>query len=137
MEDLQNQNNNQITTDIRYFETDDELIQNKINEFYERILTFDGDPDKFIRIKLLRNNIVNITDTYLKKFQNDVILQDFYSKLRKAKKDATKSGKINKYSQFMGEIRVIQEFKGIREIISDKLAEKLFKQWKEWSENNA
>ena len=71
-------------------------------------------------------------DTYLKKYDNNMIMKDFYKKLRTAKQKAIQGNKINKYNQYMNEIRVIQEFKGIDENIADKLAEQLFEQWKQW-----
>lgn len=110
--------------------TDEMRIQFALDEFYETMKTFDGSNEKLEKICLMRNNIINITDTYLKKFNNPGIMTDFYTRLKKAKHNAIKGTLINKYTQYMNEMRVIQEFKGIRENISDKLAEQLFNQWR-------
>lgn len=113
--------------------TDEMRIQFAIDEFYEYIKAFDDtDPDKITRVLLMRNNLVNMMDTYLKKFNNQLILDDFYNRLDKAKEEAIDDGYINVYNQYMNEIRVIQEFKGIEENISDKLADQLFERCKQW-----
>jgi len=117
--------------------TDEMRIQFAIDDFYEFIKRFDdSDPDHITKILLMRNNLVNMMDTYLKKFNNILITNDFYSRLKKAEKEAINNGYINKYNQYMNEIRVIQEFKGIEENIVEKLAEQLFEQWKEWEEDH-
>ena len=103
--------------DKTIFDTDEGRIQIAINEFYESIKSYDDDIDKFRKITIMRNNIINMTDTYLKKFKNKLIMKEFYTRLKKAKKTAK-----NKYQQYMNEIRVIQEYKGIQENIADKLA---------------
>lgn len=110
--------------------TDEMRIQFAMDEFYENMKGFDNSIDKLRRIKLMRNNIVNMMDTYLKKFNNRLIMQEFYEKLQKAKAKATNNGKINKYTQFMNEMRVMQEYKGIRENIAEKLGEQLFELFK-------
>lgn len=107
--------------------TDEMRIQFVLDELYENLKSFDGyDDDKIRRIKLLRNNVINMMDTYLKKFDNKKIMSDFYSRLIGAKLTAINNGKINKYTQYMNEIRVVQEFKGIKENIAQKLGEQLF-----------
>lgn len=111
--------------------TDEMRIQFAVDELYETMKTFDGDNEKFRRIKLMRNNIVNMMDTYLKKFNNKPIMEDFYKKLERAKQQATNNGRVNKYIQFMSEMRVIQEFKGIKENIAEKLGEQLFELFKD------
>ena len=112
--------------------TDEMRIQFTIDEFYEFTKRFDdSDPEHITKVLLMRNNLVNMMDTYLKKFNNSLITKDFYNRLKKAKKDATNNGYINKYTQYMNEIRVIQEFKGIEENIVEKLAEQLFKIFKD------
>lgn len=118
--------------------TDEMRIQFAIDEFYEYMKAFDDtDPDKITKVLLMRNNLVNMMDTYLKKFNNKLITQDFYSRLKKAKENAKHNGGINKYQQYMNEIRVIQEFKGVEENIVDKLAEQLINQWEQWETENA
>lgn len=102
--------------------TDEMRIQFALDAFYESLKGFEATNDKIRQMKLQRNNILNMTDTYLKKFNNKSINDEFYKQLKKAKKDAAKNGKINKYAQYMNEMRVVQEYKGIRENISDKLA---------------
>lgn len=114
--------------------TDEQRIQNNINKFYEKTENFTQKRDQIRKIKLLRNNIINITDTYLKKFNNKKIIEDFYKKLKEAKKQATKNKKINKYNQYMNEIRVIQEFKGIKENLANDLADQLIGIWKDSEE---
>jgi hypothetical protein len=106
--------------------TDEMRIQFAVDEFYEFMKTFDGSKDKIQKARLQRNNILNMTDTYLKKFNNDNIMQDFYNRLIKAQQNAVRNGRLNKYTQWMNEIRVIQEFKGIQENIAEKLADQLF-----------
>ena len=109
--------------------TDEMRIQLAIDKFYQTMEHFNQSKDHIKKVKLQRNNIVNMTDTYLKKFKNEIIIKSFYEKLKEAKNKAIKNGKINKYHQYMNEIRVIQEFKGIQENISDKLAEQLTNTW--------
>jgi len=106
--------------------TDEMRIQFAIDEFYEYVKGFDGESEKITRLKLMRNNILNIMDTYLKKFDNKMIMDDFYKRLVKAKDNATRNNIVYKYNQYMNEIRVIQEFKGIKENIAQKLAEQIF-----------
>jgi len=106
--------------------TDEMRIQIAIDEFYDFVKTFDGESEKITKMKLMRNNILNITDTYLKKFNNELILEEFRERLLDAKKNASNNGKINKYKQFMNELRVVQEYKGIQQNIAEKLAEQLF-----------
>jgi len=110
--------------------TDEMRIQFTIDKFYEILETFSGSNKQMLKLKILRNNLINMMDTYLKKFKNQIIMESFYKKLREAKKQATHNGSISKYYQYMNEIRVIQEFKGIQEDISDKLAEQLFELFK-------
>ena len=111
--------------------TDEMRIQFSIDDFYEFTKRFDdNDPDHVTKILLMRNNLVNMMDTYLKKFNNPEITKDFYQRLNKAEKKAINNGYINKYNQYMNEIRVIQEFKGIEENIVEKLAEQLFELFK-------
>ena len=106
--------------------TDEMRIQFTLDELYENLKSFDGDDDKLRRIKLLRNNAINMMDTYLKKFDNKSIMDDFYQKLKNAKLNALNNGMINKYVQYMNEIRVVQEFKGIKENIAQKLGDQIF-----------
>jgi len=115
--------------------SDEMRIQFTIDEFYEITKRLENDQDKIRALKLLRNIAINMMDTYLKKYDNNMIMKDFYEKLTKAKTKAIQGNKINKYQQYMNEIRVIQEFKGIDENIADKLAEQLFEQWKQWEIN--
>ena len=111
--------------------TDEMRIQFAIDEFYESTKKFDDtDPEHLTKILLMRNNLVNMMDTYLKKFNNPLITKDFYKRLSKAEDDAKHKGFINKYSQYMNEIRVIQELKGVEENIADKLADQLFELFK-------
>lgn len=127
MMDEENRNQNHVLSDLDI--TDEMRIQFAMDEMYEFTKQFDGEPEKVTRLKLMRNNILNMMDTYLKKFDNELIMEDFHNKMLKAKQDATKNGRINKYVQFMNELRVVQEFKGIKENIADKLAEQLFNTW--------
>ena len=108
--------------------TDEMRIQFAIDEFYENMKGFDG--EKITRVKLLRNNIINMMDTYLKKFNNQMIMKDFYKRLKEGKIKAGNNGRVNKYTQFMNEIRVVQEFKGIKENLAEKLSEQLFELFK-------
>jgi len=110
--------------------TDAMRIQLGVDEFYEFVKNFEGETEKITRMKLMRNNILNMMDTYLKKFDNPLILKDFRQRLAKAKNNATNNGRIIKYNQYMNEIRVIQEFKGIKENISQKLADQIYKKIK-------
>jgi len=104
--------------------TDEMRIQFTIDKFYEKMENLNQNKPEHIRqIKILRNNLVNMTDTYIKKFKNKLILDEFYKKLKTAKEKAVRDGYINKYVWYMNEIRVIQEMKGIQEDISEKLAE--------------
>jgi len=66
-----------------------------------------------------------MTHVYLSKFNNKPIMDDFIEALAAAKKDAEKDGKLYKYQQFLNEIRTVGTFLGIRESLSDKLAEQL------------
>lgn len=120
------ENENQPELIARQDLTDEMRIQFAIDDFYETIKKIDDDPDNVTKILLMRNNLVNMMDTYLKKFNNPLITRDFYNRLKKAEKDATYNDRINKYAQYMNEIRVLQEFKGIEENIVEKLAEQLF-----------
>lgn len=108
--------------------TDEMRIQFKIDEYYEFMDSYDGDPDKFMKMKLKRNNILNMVDTFLKKYNNKSLIKEFYTHLREAKKKAIHNNKINKYEQYLNEIRVFQEYKGIQEYVADKLAEDILKQ---------
>jgi len=110
--------------------TDEMRIQLAIDEFYEFTKGFDGDTDKIVRMKLIRNNIINMVHTYLKKYNNELIMKEFYERLKKAKQNAIRDNKIHKYEQFMNEIRVVQEYKGIQENIAEKLGEQLFEMFK-------
>jgi len=103
--------------------TDEMRIQFTIDKFYENMEGFVADTDHLRKLKLLRNNLVNMTDTYLRKFKNKLIIDSFYEKLKNARNQSVKNGMLNKYHQYMNEIRVIQEFKGIQENISEKLAD--------------
>ncbi|MCK4830199.1 hypothetical protein KA005_81530 [bacterium] len=115
--------------------TDEMRIQFSIDEFYEFIKRFDdSNPEHITKILLMRNNLVNMMDTYLKKFNNSLITKDFYERLKKAKDNAITGTKLNKYTQYMNEIRVIQEFKGIEENIAEKLADQVFARCKEGEE---
>lgn len=116
--------------------SDEMRIQFTIDEFYEITKRLENDQDKIRALKLLRNIAINMMDTYLKKYDNQMIMKDFYTRLTMAKTKATVGNKINKYQQYMNEIRVIQEFKGIDENIAEKLAEQLFEQWKQWADDN-
>ena len=111
--------------------TDEMRIQIAIDEFYGFVKTFDGESEKVTKMKLMRNNILNMTDTYLKKFNNELILEEFRERLSDAKKKASNNGKVNKYKQFMNELRVVQEYKGIQQNIAEKLAEQLFDLFKD------
>ena len=122
------QNQNRIYSDLDI--TDEMRIQFAIDEFYESTKQYDGDSEKTVRLKLMRNNIINMMDTYLKKFDNPLIMNDFRNRLIKAKKDATIGNRVHKYKQYMNEIRCIQEFKGIKENIANKLAEQLIDIWR-------
>ena len=104
-------------------------IQFAIDELYEAFKVFDGDSERFRKIKIMRNNIVNMMDTYLKKFNNSLIMKDFYSKLQNAKKKAMNNGRVNKYVQIMNELRVVQEFKSVKENIVEKLGKQLLDRW--------
>lgn len=118
--------------------TDEERIFFAIDEFYEILKTLsDDDPDKYRFIVLIRNNIINMNITYLKKFNNPLILKKFYKELKKAKENARNNGKINKYKQFMNEIRVVQDFRGVEEIIINELANYYFEQWENWELRHA
>lgn len=115
--------------------TDEMRIQFSIDEFYEFIKRFDdSNPEHITKILLMRNNLVNMMDTYLKKFQNSEIMKDFYERLKKARDNAIDGTKLNKYIQYMNEIRVVQEFKGIEENIAEKLADQVFARCKEGEE---
>lgn len=125
--------NNEETSDFIAMQdiTDEMRIQFNIDKFYEHTENFTQKKEQIRKLKLLRNNLINMTDTYLKKYKNTLITDSFYKKLEIAKKQATNGNKINKYNQYMNEIRVVQEFKGIQdENISDKLAEQLIDIWK-------
>jgi len=128
MMEEENQNQNHVLSDLDI--TDEMRIQFAMDELYEFTKQFDGEPEKVTRLKLMRNNILNMMDTYLKKFDNELIMKDFHNKMLKAKQDATKNGRTNIYLQVMNEMRVVQEFKGIKENIADKLAEQLIEIWR-------
>jgi len=128
MMDEENQNQSRVLSELDL--TDEMRIQFAIDELYEFMKQFDGESEKVTRMKLMRNNILNMMDTYLKKFDNPLIMEDFHSKMLRAKQDATKNGRVNKYVQCMNEMRVVQEFKGIKENIADKLAEQLIDTWR-------
>jgi len=116
--------------------TDVDHIQRGINNFYTLTEIDDEGIEKIRHLKLIRNNVINMTDTYLKKFNNDLIMKDFYKKLKNAKKNAIENGCINKYKQYMNEIRVIQEFKGISSDIAKKLGDQFFDLWNKWRIRN-
>ena len=124
MGDEREENNHDIIAEQEI--TDEMRIQFGIDKFYELTEIFDQSQEHIRKLKHIRNNLINMMDTYLKKFQNDMIMKSFYDKLFLAKKIANNNGHPNKYYQYMLEIRVIQEFKGIRENIADKLADQLF-----------
>jgi len=115
--------------------TDEMRIQFAIDKFYEFMESFKKTNENVKKIKFMRNNLINMIDTYLKKFQNNLIMQNFYDRLTEAKENATVNGKLNKYLQCMNEIRVIQEFKGIRENIAYKLADDFINQCLETGED--
>ena len=127
MMDDENQNQSRILSKLDV--TDETRIQFAMDEMYEFTKQFDGESEKVTRLKLMRNNILNMMDTYLKKFDNGLIMEGFHDKMLKARQDATKNGKLNKYLQFMNEMRVVQEFKGIKENIANKLADQLIEIW--------
>lgn len=122
----------------KYDYTDEDRIQMAIDEFYTVTKTLYGETErltldeKISHMKNIRNSIINITDTCLKKFNNKMIMKDFYKKLKEAKENAINNGSINKYKQYMNEIRVVQEFKEVKTNISDKLAIQLFEEWEKW-----
>jgi len=116
--------------------TDEQRIQFNIDEFYQMMKSFANDPDKVLQVKLMRNNIINMVDSYLRKFDNPAITKEFYRRLTIAKDHATKGNRVHKYNQYMNEIRLTQEYLGMSENIADKLAEQLFNQWKEWEEQH-
>jgi len=124
----ENQNQSRILSELDI--TDEMRIQFAIDELYEFMKQFDGESEKVTRMKLMRNNILNMMDTYLKKFDNPLIMNDFHKKMREAKKNATNNGRIDLYLQVMNEMRAVQEFKGIKENIADKLAEQLIDTWR-------
>lgn len=108
--------------------TDEMRIQFAIDELYEFLKTiYDDDPDNLERVVLMRNNILNMMDTYLKKFNNPLIVDEFYKRLKKARENIK-----DKYQQYMNEMRVVQEFRGVEDLIVNKLAEQYFKEWEEW-----
>ena len=111
-------------------------IQLWIDKFYEINEKFTGQRDQFNHLRNIRNNIKNKMDSYLKTFRNQPIMDDFYTQLIQARNDATIQGKLNRYKQYMNEIRVIQEFKGIQDNITEKLADQLYDQWTTWEEEN-
>jgi len=124
----ENQNQSRILSELDI--TDEMRIQFAIDELYEFMKQFDGESEKVTRMKLMRNNILNMMDTYLKKFDNPLIMNDFHKKMQEAKKNATNNGRIDLYLQVMNEMRAVQEFKGIKENIADKLAEQLIDTWR-------
>jgi hypothetical protein len=135
MEEQENQNQTQqFLADPNL--TDQQRIQLNIDEFYQSMKSVTQDPEKIIQIKLMRNNIINMVDSYLKKFDNKEIMTEFYNRLKQAYNIATKNNVVNKYVQYMNEIRLIQEYLGMSENIAEKLAEQLFDQWKKWEEDN-
>ena len=116
--------------------TDEMRIQLAIDELYEFMKTLYGDgPDNLERVVLMRNNILNMMDTYIKSFNNPLILKEFYDRLQKAEEQAKNNGYTDTYEQCLNEMRVVQEFRGVEEIIIDKLAKQYFKEWEEWELN--
>lgn len=102
--------------------SDEMRIQFSLDEFYNSIIGFEGLPDQITKMKLRRNNLVNVMATYLKKFNNPDLMKEFYTNLKNAKEQATKKGRINKYQQYMNEIRVVQDYLKIRENLAEKVA---------------
>ena len=115
--------------------TDEMKIGFTVDEFYEHLKNYD--TEKMPQTKLQRNIMLNKVDSYLKKFNNEAIMNEYYERLKNAIKDATINGKIHKYQQFLNEIRVVQEYLGIRENISEKLAEDFINQCFEVGEDLA
>ena len=107
--------------------SDEFQIKCSISEFYQVANTINNDnaQDSILKLKARRNVIINMTHVYLSKFNNKPIMDDFIKALAAAKKDAEKDGKRYKYRQFLNEIRTVGTFLGIRESLSDKLAEQL------------
>lgn len=102
--------------------TDEMRIQFSLDEFYNSMIGFEGLPDQLTKMKLRRNNLVNVMATYLKKYNNPELMKEFYINLKKAKEQATKKHRINKYEQYMNEIRVVQDYLKIRENLAEKVA---------------
>ena len=107
--------------------SDEFQIRFSISEFYQVANTINDDnaQDSIMKLKARRNVIINMMHVYLSKFNNKPIMDDFINALKRAKKDAVKDRKLYKYVQYLNEIRTVGKFLGIRENISDKLAEQL------------
>jgi hypothetical protein len=107
--------------------SDEMQIKFAISDFYERANSINNTNSQEVigTLKARRNVIVNMMQVYLSKFDNKIIMDDFATALKKAKKEAIKDGKLHKYPQVLNEIRAVGVFLGIRQNIADKLAEQL------------
>ena len=121
MEEIEEQKPTPADQDL----SDEVRVNLAIFEFNEVANTINNDNSQEViaKMKARRNVIVNMMEVYLAKFNNKAIMVDFFESLEKAKADATKNGKVHKYLQFLNEIKTVGFFLGIRENISNKLAE--------------
>ena len=108
--------------------SDEYQIKFAISEFYATANNIDEEnaQDYIHKLKARRNVILNMMQVYLAKFNNKVIIDDFRKEIEKAKKAAIKDGKLHKYPWYLNEMRVVGTFIGIRENISEKIADQLF-----------
>lgn len=106
---------------------DEVRIKITIAEFYDVANTiFEDNFDDIIdRLKARRNVIINMMRVYLASFENNPIVDDFEEKLEEEKKQAD-----YRYSQYLNEIKVVGIFLGIKENLTDKMADQFYKKMK-------
>ena len=110
--------------------TDEMRIQFAIDELYAFLVSFEPTKKNIRKAWSMRNNIKNMSESNLKKYKNDLIITEFSEQLKKAKEKAIKDGILNKYKQWMNEIGVFQDYKGINVNIVDILSNQLIKMFR-------
>ena len=106
---------------------DEVRIKVTIAEFYDVANTIfeDNLEDIIDKLKARRNVIITMMRVYLANFENDPIIDDFEEKLKKAKESAE-----HRYLQYLNEIKVVGIFLGIKENLTDKMADQFYKKMK-------
>ena len=113
--------------------SDESRLKLFIQGFYEIASTINENnhEDVLDRLTAATNVILSMMHTYLCKFNNQLILDDYINAMKKTINDHQDKTN-NPFFVYHGIVETVSIFLGLQENISDKLAEQLFEQWKEW-----